>query len=148
MKEARYRAAVDRARAHLGAGDDLDSVLAMLRADGLSEIGCINAVHELLGVNIGRARALVYRSPVFAGRSDENDALPESLVGALNEVNKVAGLVGDPAQQLGDFRAALTLVLRMVATERDPTGRTVLIVPTDSEILDEVRRLRELANLR
>jgi hypothetical protein len=53
MEEERYRAAVDRARVRLSAGDDLDSVLATLRADGLSENRCINAVHELLGVNFG-----------------------------------------------------------------------------------------------
>jgi hypothetical protein len=87
---------------------------------------------------------LVYLSPVFAGRGDENDAVPGSLVGALNEVNKTAGLVGDPAQQLGDFRAALALALRMVVAEPDPNGRTMLIVPTDGEILGEVRRLRKL----
>lgn len=78
MEEERHRAAVDRARVRLSAGDDLDSVLATLRADGLSENRCINAVHELLGVNFGRARALVYLSPVFAGRGDENDAVPEA----------------------------------------------------------------------
>ncbi len=83
MDEERYRAAVDDARAHIGAGNDLDSVLSALRADGLSEIQCISAVHELLDVNLGRARALVYLSPAFADRPHLNDAAPESVVGAL-----------------------------------------------------------------
>jgi hypothetical protein len=122
----------------------------------LSEIHCINAVHELLDVNLGRARALVYLSPSFA----DHDAAPESVVGALREVNEIAqrnialevgGLahehVGGPAQQLGDFRAALALTLGMVVDE-GTARRTVLIVLTDGEIIDEVRRLRELVALR
>ncbi len=160
MEEERYRAAVDDARAHLGAGSGLDSVLAAMRSDGLSAIHCINAVHDLLDVNLGRARALVYLSPAFADRPDVNDAVPESVVGALREVNEIAQrkialeiggqpdeLVGGPGQQLGDFRAALALTLGMVITE-GTAGCTVLIVPTDGEILDEVRRLRELVDMR
>ena len=57
---------------------------------GLSEIDCINAVHELLDVNLGRARALVYLSPAFADRRDVNDVVPDSVVGALGEVNEIA----------------------------------------------------------
>ncbi len=130
-----------------------------MRADGLSEVQCINAVHELLDVNLGRARALVYLSPAFIDRRDVNDAVPESVVGALREVNEIAqrnialevgdpayDLVAGPAQQLGDFRAALALALGMVADE-SAAGRTVLIVPTDGEIIDEVRRLRKLGDL-
>jgi hypothetical protein len=90
VEEERYRAAVDEARAQLGAGSDLDSVLAVMRADGLSEIHCINAVHELLDVNLGRARALVYLSPAFADRRDVKETVPESVVGALREVNEIA----------------------------------------------------------
>ncbi|MFD0782923.1 hypothetical protein ACFQZ8_03130 [Micromonospora azadirachtae] len=149
MQEERYRAAVDRARGHLSAGGRLNSVLATLRADGLSEAECIDAVHELLDVNIGRARALVYLSPAFAGRSDEKGTRPESLIGALQEVNEIAHrsgvaqvAAGDPAQQLGDLRAALALALEMVLVERDSADRKVLVVPTDGEIVDEVRRLR------
>ena len=150
MEEERYRAAVDDARAHLGAGGDLDSVLADMRTDGLSEIHCINAVHELLGVNLGRARAMVYLSPAFADRR-----VRDSVVGALREVNEIAQrnitleiggpedeLVGGPAQQLGDFRAAMALHLGMVEAE-GTAERTVLVVPTDGEIIDEVRRLRD-----
>ncbi|MFU8851618.1 hypothetical protein ACNAW0_11645 [Micromonospora sp. SL1-18] len=159
MQEERYRAAVDRARGHLSAGGRPNSVLATLRAGGLSEIECIDAVRELLDVNIGRARALVYLSPAFAGRWDEEGGGPESLVGALQEVNEIAQrsglahvagsateLAGDPEQQLGDLRAALALALDMVVVERDSADRRVLIVPTDGEILDEVRRLRGLSD--
>ncbi|MFG3697065.1 hypothetical protein ACGF5C_03975 [Micromonospora sp. NPDC047620] len=159
MQEERYRAAVNRARGHLSAGGRLNSVLATLRADGLSEIECIEAIRELLDVHIGRARALVYLSPAFAGRRDEKGAGPESLIGALQEVNEIAQrsglaqvagsateLAGDPEQQLGDLRAALALALDMVVVERDSADRRVLIVPTDGEILDEVRRLRGLSD--
>jgi hypothetical protein len=86
VEKERYRATVDDAKAHLDAGSDLDSALAAMRANGLSEIHCINAVHELLDVNLGRARALVYLSPTFA----DDDAAPESVVGALREVNEIA----------------------------------------------------------
>ncbi len=48
MEDERYRAAADDARANLAIGGDLESVLAAMRAEGLSEIHCINAVHELL----------------------------------------------------------------------------------------------------
>lgn len=155
MEEERYRAAVDDARANLGAGSDLDSVLAAMRAEGLTEIQCIRAVHELLDVSLGRARAMVYLSPAFADRLDAN-AARESVVGALREVNEIAQrnialevagpvheLIGGPARQLGDFRAALAVTLGMVVDE-GTAGRTVLIVPTDGEIIDEVRRLRQL----
>ncbi|WBB68373.1 hypothetical protein [Micromonospora sp. WMMD812] len=155
MEEERRRAAVERARSRLSAGDDLDTVLATLRATGLSDLQCVHAVHDLLDVSLGRARALVHLSPAVAGDRDGNDAGPESLVGALDEVNRIAALqgggpvdgpVGDSAQRLGDFRAALALALGMVVTERDPAGRAVLVVPTDGEILDEVRRLRGLCS--
>ncbi|MET8548936.1 hypothetical protein [Micromonospora zamorensis] len=146
MTEERHRAAVDRATARLRAGDDFDSVLASLRSDGLDEIQCVKAVQELLGVDLHRARVLVYLSPVFAGRTDEAGAVPGSLVGAFEEANKIVGVVGNPAQQLGDFRAALALALGMVVAERNLDGAAVLTVPTDGGILSEVRRLRELSN--
>jgi hypothetical protein len=75
VEKERYRAAVDNAKAHLDAGSDLDSALAAMRANGLSEIHCINAVHELLDVDLGRASALVYLSPTFA----DHDAAPEVM---------------------------------------------------------------------
>ena len=59
----------------------------------------------------------------------------ESLVGALRRRN--AGMPGEPDQQLGDLRAALALTLRLV--RRDPEGR--LLVPSDTEIMHEIRRL-------
>ena len=54
MEEELYRAAVDDARAHLGVGTALDSVISAMGAGGLTEIQCISAVHELLDVSLGR----------------------------------------------------------------------------------------------
>ena len=59
----------------------------------------------------------------------------ESLVGALRARN--AAIPGDPEQQLGDLRAALALTLGLVGRDRD--GR--LLVPTDTELMAEIRRL-------
>ena len=88
-------------------------------------------------------------------RWDVKVAEPDSLIGALQEVNEIAQrsglaqvaglateLAGGPEQQLGDLRAALALALDMVVVVRDSAGREVLIVPADGEILDEVRRLQ------
>ncbi|MFI7604487.1 hypothetical protein ACIBTV_05120 [Micromonospora sp. NPDC049366] len=143
---------VDRARERLNAGEGLDSVLASLRNDdGLSAIECVAVLCDVLDVGIGRARAVVRLSSALA---DEKDADRESLVGALHEVNEVVRLragdadtIGEPAEQLGDLRAALVVALGMVAVERGPTGRTALVVPTDREILEEVGALRRRSSV-
>lgn len=76
----------------------------------------------------------------------------DSLVGALSQANGnlkdqyPSGVVGGPETELGDLRAALALALHMVASHTDAAGRTRLSVPTDGEIVAEVRRLRRLAD--
>jgi hypothetical protein len=54
--------------------------------------------------------------------------------------------VSDPARELADLRAWLTTALRMAHREPGPEGLTVLTVPSDRELIDEVRRLRALAD--
>jgi hypothetical protein len=55
--------------------------------------------------------------------------------------------VPNPARELADLRAWLTAALRMTRREPGPAGLTVLSVPSDRELIDEVRRLRALADL-
>ena len=75
----------------------------------------------------------------------------ESLVGALTRVNEVARLAVDepleldPVQQLGYLRAALASHLRLVRIKHGPAGESLLAVPTDTEIITEVLRLRDIA---
>jgi hypothetical protein len=54
--------------------------------------------------------------------------------------------VTDPARELADLRAWLTSALRMSRREPGPAGLTLLGVPSDRELIDEIRRLRELAD--
>ena len=76
----------------------------------------------------------------------------ESLVGALTRVNEIALRAHDvppdygPAQQLGDLRAALASHLRLVRITPGPAGESFLAVPTDTEIITEVLRLRDMAD--
>ena len=71
------------------------------------------------------------------------DPSEPSIVGAVTEANLRAGIDDrDPAQSLGDLRAALALALRLLRIE---DGRLVA-GPSDTEIMMEVRRLRELAD--
>jgi ribosomal protein L7/L12 len=147
MDEERRRDAVRVVRERLDAGDELESVIATLRADGLTEIPCIRVIREALGVDLAEAKRLVMYSPAFADRREATEALQESLVGALREINEIeAPDQGGPARELGDFRAALAVTLRMIRREPGPQGLTALSVPTDGEIVREVRRLRELAD--
>jgi hypothetical protein len=148
----RYDQAVADARTRLAAGEDLDLVIADMREKGMSEIPCIKAVRELLGVSLGRAKTLVHFSPAFADRREVGDAFQESLVGALQEINEIEVIihdqvpeVGDPARQLGDLRAALAITLKMIKREPGPEGLTMLSLPTDGEMIREIHRLRDLA---
>jgi hypothetical protein len=50
----------------------------------------------------------------------------------------------DPARDLGDLRAALAVTLRLVQRTPGPAGLTVLNVPSDRELIDEVGRIRQL----
>ncbi len=52
--------------------------------------------------------------------------------------------VTDPARDLADLRAALAATLRLVQRAPGPAGLTVLSVPSDRELIDEVRRIRQL----
>ncbi|MET7402732.1 hypothetical protein ABZS66_55550 [Dactylosporangium sp. NPDC005572] len=52
----------------------------------------------------------------------------------------------DPARELADLRAWLTTALRLAQREPGPDGLTILSVPSDRELIDEVRRLRRLAD--
>ncbi|MEV4510881.1 hypothetical protein AB0K00_18155 [Dactylosporangium sp. NPDC049525] len=52
----------------------------------------------------------------------------------------------DPARELADLRAWLTAALRLAHREPGPEGLTILTVPSDRELIDEVRRLRRLAD--
>ncbi|MFG2043853.1 hypothetical protein [Dactylosporangium sp. NPDC048998] len=52
----------------------------------------------------------------------------------------------DPARELADLRAWLTVALRLAQRELGPEGLTILSVPSDRELIDEVRRLRRLAD--
>jgi len=71
------------------------------------------------------------------------DPAEPSIVGAVTEANRRAGIDDrDPVQSLGDLRAALALALRLLRVE---DGRLVG-APSDTDIVLEVRRLRELAD--
>jgi hypothetical protein len=71
------------------------------------------------------------------------DPSEPSIVGAVTEANRQAGIDDrDPVQSLGDLRAALAVTLRLLRFE---DGRLVS-GPSDTEIMVEVRRLRELAD--
>jgi hypothetical protein len=63
------------ARRWLGEGDDLQTVLARLRAAGLGVIPCIRVVREVLEVSLGHAKALVHFSPAFVDQRAANEAL-------------------------------------------------------------------------
>ncbi len=52
----------------------------------------------------------------------------------------------DPARELAELRAWLTTAVRMTVREPGPEGLTVLTVPSDGELIAEVRRLRGLAD--
>ncbi len=141
------------ARQRIGSGDDLEDVLAALRAAGLGEISCIKVIRELFGVSLGHAKALVHFSAAFADRREANEALQDSLVDSLREINEINEIEqGEDVvhegveRQLGDLRAALALTLRMVRGELGPEGFTLLSVPTDGEMIREVRRLRDLVD--
>jgi len=54
--------------------------------------------------------------------------------------------VTDPAREIADLRAGLTVTLRLAQRESGPEGLTVLSVPSDRELIDEVGRLRQLAD--
>lgn len=54
--------------------------------------------------------------------------------------------VSDPARELADIRAWLATALRLTPEELGPAGLTVLSVPPDRELIDEVRRLRAKAD--
>ena len=54
--------------------------------------------------------------------------------------------VTDPARELADLRAWLTTALRLANRQPGPNGLTILSVPSDRELIDEVRRLRRLAD--
>ena len=54
--------------------------------------------------------------------------------------------VTDPARELADLRAWLTTALRLANRQSSPDGLTILSVPSDRELIDEVRRLRRLAD--
>jgi hypothetical protein len=52
--------------------------------------------------------------------------------------------VTDAARELGDLRAWLTVALRLAHREPGSEGLPILTVPSDHELIDEVRRLRRL----
>lgn len=55
--------------------------------------------------------------------------------------------MADAARELADLRAWLAVTLRLAQQqEAGPQGLTVLSVPSDRELIDEVRRLRRLAD--
>ena len=71
------------------------------------------------------------------------DPAEPSVVGAVTEANRRTGIDDhDPVQSLGDLRAALALTLRLLLVE---DGR-IVGAPSDTDIVLEVRRLRELAD--
>jgi hypothetical protein len=51
-----------------------------------------------------------------------------------------------PERDLADLRAALAHTLRMYRRGPGPSGLTLVRVPPDGEIIDEVERLRRLAD--
>jgi hypothetical protein len=54
--------------------------------------------------------------------------------------------VTHPARELADLRAWLTAAIRTARREPGPDGLTILSAPSDRELIDEVRRLRRLAD--
>ncbi|GAB3842191.1 hypothetical protein GCM10027610_052590 [Dactylosporangium cerinum] len=52
----------------------------------------------------------------------------------------------DPGRELGDLRAWLAVTLRLMERSPGPAGLTVVSVPSDRELVEEVRRLRRLAD--
>lgn len=71
------------------------------------------------------------------------DPAEPSVVDAVTEANRRAGIDdSDPTQSLGDLRAALALHLRLLRFE----GDRLVAGPSDTEIIREVLRLRDLAN--
>ena len=137
----------------VSAGDDLEEVLASLRSQGVSQIHCIMVVRGGTELSLAEAKRVVHESRAFADVRQQNEAVHRDLTEGLVQAAETMEAARDgamhepePARELGELRAWLTVTLRLAHRTPGPAGLTVISVPSDRELIDEVQRLRELAD--
>jgi len=73
---------LEKYRALIGAGIDIEPLIAMLRDDGLSKMGSIRVLVDLNISSLADAKRLVHCSPVWSDVRKRDDELHEKLAKA------------------------------------------------------------------
>ncbi len=58
---------------------DVDSFLAVLRANGFNQVDCIRALRETSSISLGKAKEIVHYSKTWADLRENSEALHEAL---------------------------------------------------------------------
>jgi len=80
-----YYQVIAEARKRLEEGEDLQTVLALLRSRDLTPMSCIGAVKTLLDVSLSEAKRIVLDSPTSADMRAGHDAFWEAVAEAEKE---------------------------------------------------------------
>lgn len=75
---------IERATVLWGEGDQWDTILARLRAEGFSKMDCIRATVEVLRQPLGEAKRVVHNSETWADIRQRDDDWQDSLVAELD----------------------------------------------------------------
>jgi len=144
VDEDHYQRAVNGAFHLLEAGDSYQTMVDFLRAQGLTRSECARALRTVADVDSEVAEHLVNLGDW--PEADEGD--PYWYMDAVNLLEdtfelavRAARQSRDPATELGNLRAHLAFALDLVREEQAADGRVVIIIPTDTKIIEEVERL-------